>query len=161
MQTLYVMCGIPASGKSTLSKQISEQFNMVRLSLDEMGYVRQHKLISHVVNTLKDGKSVVADSLYTKKQWRTELFQSVQHIKCRCVLLYMTTSLDECIRRNQGRENTLPDFVIEHLYNSIEPPTLDEGWDEIIFINNDEDIKNLENNINNNIKNNIENLNLL
>lgn len=127
------MCGSPGSGKSTLSKQIANEQNLVRLSLDEMGYIRQHKLIPHVVDALKEGKSVVADSLYTKKQWRTELLQAVENLGCRCVLLRMSTPLDECIRRNRGRDGALPDFVIEDIYNSIEPPTLDEGWDEILY----------------------------
>lgn len=127
------MCGSPGSGKSTLSKQIANEQNLVRLSLDEMGYIRQHKLIPHVVDALKEGKSVVADSLYTKKQWRTELLQAVENLGCRCVLLRMDTPLDECIRRNRGRDGALPDFVIEDIYNSIELPTLDEGWDEILY----------------------------
>ena len=133
MQTLYVMCGVPASGKSTLSKKIANEQNLVRFSLDEMGYIRQHKLIPHVVDALKEGKSVIADSLYTKEKWRTELLQAVKFIGCRSVLLRMSTPLDECIRRNAGRENALPDFVIEDIYNSIEPPSLEEGWDEIIL----------------------------
>lgn len=133
MQTLYVMCGIPGSGKSTLSKKIANELNIVRFSLDEMGYIRQHKLIPHVIDALKEGKSVIADSLYTKEKWRTELLQIVKPIGCRCVLLRMSTALDECIRRNHGRDGALPDFVIEDIYNSIEPPTLDEGWDEIIL----------------------------
>lgn len=127
------MCGSPGSGKSTLSKQIANEQNLVRLSLDEMGYIRQYKLIPHVVDALKEGKSVVADSLYTKKQWRTELLQAVENLGCRCVLLRMSTPLDECIRRNRGRDGALPDFVIEDIYNSIELPTLDEGWDEILY----------------------------
>lgn len=127
------MCGSPGSGKSTLSKQIANEQNLVRLSLDEMGYIRQHKLIPHVVDALKEGKSVVADSLYTKKQWRTELLQAVENLGCRCVLLRMSTPLDECIRRNRGRDGALPDFVIEDIYNSIESPTPNEGWDEILY----------------------------
>ena len=133
MQTLYVMCGSPGSGKSTLSKQIANEQNLVRLSLDEMGYIRQHKLIPHIMDALKEGKSVVADSLYTKKQWRTELLQAVKNLGCRCVLLRMSTPLDECICRNRGRDGALPDFVIEDIYSSIESPTLDEGWDEILY----------------------------
>lgn len=133
MQTLYVTCGIPASGKSTLSKNLANKLGIVRFSLDEMGYIRQHKLIPHIVSALQEGKSVVADSLYTKEKWRTELLQAVKSIGCRCVLLRISTPLDECIHRNAERENALPNFVIENIYNSFEPPTLDEGWDEIIY----------------------------
>lgn len=133
MQTLYVMCGIPGSGKSTLSKQIAVEHNLVRFSLDEMRYVRQHKLIPHILDALQKGKSVVADSLYTKRKWRIELLESVKNIGCKCILLYMSTPFNECISRNNKRENVLPNFMIESIYNSMEIPTLDEGWDDIIL----------------------------
>ena len=133
MQILYVMCGIPSSGKTTLSKKLANELNLVRLSLDEMKYTRQNKLIPHVVNALKEGKSVVVDSLYTKRQWRIDLLKAVKHIDCKCVLMCMFTTLEECINRNIGRENELPDFVIKDIYNSIEAPSLDEGWDKIIY----------------------------
>lgn len=137
MRTLYVMCGIPGSGKSTLSKQIANKHNAVRLSLDEMGYVRQFKLIPHLVEVLERGESVVADSLYTKLQWRTELLDAVKGIECKRVLICMNTPLDVCIQRNRGREKPLPDFVVEHQFEQFEKPTLDEGWDEIITVKED------------------------
>lgn len=137
MKILYVMCGIPGSGKSTLSKQIANKHNAVRLSLDEMNYVRQFKLIPHVIENLENGESVVADSLYTKLQWRTELLEAVKNIECRRVLICMDTPLDVCIQRNRGRENPLPDFVVEHQPEKYEKPTLEEGWDEIIYIKED------------------------
>lgn len=134
MKTLYVMCGIPGSGKSTFSRQIADRYNAVRLSLDEMNYVRQFKLIPHVIDVLNEGNSVVADSLYTQKQWRTELLEAVKGIECRRVLICMDTPLDVCVQRNQSRGHPLPDYMVEHLFKKYEKPTLDEGWDEIINV---------------------------
>ena len=137
MNTLYVMCGIPGSGKSTLSKRIADDYDVTRFSLDEMGYVRQFKLIPHIVEVLKRRESVVADSLYTKTQWRTELLEAVKDIECKRVLVYMNTPLDVCIQRNRGRKKPLPDFVVEHQFEQFEKPTLEEGWDEIIYVKED------------------------
>ena len=131
------MCGIPGSGKTTLSKQIADEYIAVRLSLDEMGYVRQFKLIPHIIEALENGESVVADSLYTKKQWRTEILEAVKGIECKRVLVCMNTPLDICILRNRGREKPLPDFVVEYQFEKYEKPTLDEGWDEIIYVDTD------------------------
>lgn len=137
MKTLYVMCGIPGSGKSTLSKQIADKYNATRLSLDEMGYVRQFKLIPYIISGLENEESVVVDSLYTKLQWRTELLDAVKNIECKRILVYLNTSLDVCIQRNRGRETPLPDFVVEHQFERFEKPTHDEGWDEIIYVKED------------------------
>lgn len=137
MNTLYVMCGIPGSGKSTLSKRIADDYDVTRFSLDEMGYVRQFKLIPHIVEVLERGESVVADSLYTKLQWRTELLDAVKDIECRRVLICMDTPLCVCLQRNRGRKNPLPDFVIEHQFEKYEKPALEEGWDEIIYVKED------------------------
>lgn len=137
MNILYVMCGIPGSGKSTLSKKIASENDAVRFSLDEMGYVRQHKLIPHIVEALKNGESVVADSLYIKAQWRAELLEAVKDMDIKRVLLYMDVPLDVCIQRNRGREYPLHDFVVEHQFERFEPPALEEGWDEIIYVKED------------------------
>lgn len=126
--------GPPGSGKTTLSKQIAEELNYERFSLDEMGYFSHSELIPHITETLKSGKSVVTDSVYTYSKWRKELLNAISDISCEKVCVVMNTPLDECLRRNAQRPNPLPDFVVESIYKSFEHPTLEEGWDEIIYI---------------------------
>jgi predicted kinase len=36
MQTLYILCGIPFSGKTTLAKKISKDGDCIRIDLDEV-----------------------------------------------------------------------------------------------------------------------------
>lgn len=133
MITLYLFCGAPASGKSTLSKQIAEQHNAERISFDERHYMRHNEMISPIVEALTNGENVVADSVFAYVKQRKMILDAVKDIPCRKVLIHMTTPLDECLRRNANRKNHLPDFVVESFFQSIEPPTLDEGWDEIIL----------------------------
>ena len=47
----------------------------------------------------------------------------------------MTTPFEECISRNaQRQEHRLPNFVIYHLNQEYQPPSLEEGWDDIQYI---------------------------
>lgn len=131
--TLYLFCGAPASGKSTLSKQMAEQCNAERISFDERHYMRHNEMIPPILEALEDGKNVVADSLFAYVKQRKMILEALKDVSCRKILVCMTTPLDECLRRNANRKNHLPDFVVESFFQSIEPPTLEEGWDEILY----------------------------
>lgn len=90
------------------------------------------EMIDPILGCLSSKGKVVVDSVYPEKRQREQLIQSVNDIECQKTLVYMTTPLEECIKRNRQRPNPLPDFVVESIHKTFEPPTLDEGWDEII-----------------------------
>jgi tRNA uridine 5-carbamoylmethylation protein Kti12 len=137
MITLYIFCGIPASGKSTLSKQITKEHNAERISFDERNYMRHAEMIPPIIEALTNGKNVVADSVYHRVKQRTAVLDAVKDIPCRKILICMDTSLEECLQRNANRENRLPDFMVESFHQTFEQPTLSEGWDEIIIVKED------------------------
>lgn len=94
----------------------------------------QHEeLIQPVIEALQRNSNVVIDALFTRIVWRKMILEAIKNFDCKRTLIYMDTPLEECLRRNSQRHNPLPDFVVESIYNSIEPPTLDEGWDEILY----------------------------
>lgn len=128
---LIIFCGSPASGKTTLSKMISEERNVVRLSFDEMGYLQHKELIRPIIDALKNTENVVVDAVFTRISQRKLILDATKDIDCKRILIYMDTPLEECLRRNAQRPNPLPDFMVRDIYNSIELPTLDEGWDDI------------------------------
>lgn len=134
MTTLFLFCGCPASGKTTLSKRMAEEYSAERISFDERHCIRHSDMIPPILEALNSGKNVVADSVFAFTKHRTAILEAIKNIPCRKVIVYMTTPLDECLRRNANRKNRLPDFVVESFFRSMEKPTLDEGWDEIIII---------------------------
>lgn len=94
----------------------------------------QHKeLIFPVMQTLTNNQSVIIDSVFTYAKWRKQILDAISNICCNKICIYMDTPLDECIRRNARRSKPLPEFVVRSIYNSIEPPSINEGWDEIIY----------------------------
>lgn len=92
------------------------------------------QMCEDIAEDLRKGNAVVCDDLHTLKRWRLDLLKAVSGIECRKVLVVMDTPVDECLRRNAKRSFHLPDTVIHHLSKSYEAPTLDEGWDEIVYV---------------------------
>lgn len=130
---LFIFCGSPASGKTSLSKKISEEQKATRYSFDEMHCFQHKELVSPIIHSLLMGENVVVDALFTRIIQRKMILEATKNINCEKILIFMDTPLEECIRRNTQRPNPLPEFMIRDIYNSIEIPTLDEGWDDIWY----------------------------
>jgi tRNA uridine 5-carbamoylmethylation protein Kti12 len=133
MTNLIVFCGIPASGKTTLSKQVAEEYRANRYSFDEMRCLQHKELIPFIKQSLKDGNNTVVDSTYTLKRARTDLLEAIKDINCKKTLISMSTPLEECIHRNKQRKYPVPQHLIETISSSMQPPSIDEGWDEILY----------------------------
>lgn len=134
------MCGIPASGKTTLSKQLKKENNAVLHCFDDLEgshsfskYLQvRANMWDEIIKELLSGNNVICDDTHHKKQWRINLLNTI-NTPCKKVLVVMTTPLEECLKRNINREARLPNFILHDIYNNFEVPTLDEGWDEIIY----------------------------
>lgn len=134
MLTLYVMCGVPGSGKTTRSKQMAEEHGLTRISYDELRCRHQSEFIRPAVAALRDGKDTIMDSTNLRISERKNILQAVADIPCKKVVVFMDTSLQECMYRNAHREARLLNIVVEGMYRIMQKPTLAEGWDEIIVI---------------------------
>ena len=86
-QTMLVCCGPPASGKSTFSKGLPDNFK--RFSLDEMTKAKAKKSIK---KAYADGFSIVVDSTNPTEQHRKEWFDLVSDDIPKKVV-YFTTCL--------------------------------------------------------------------
>ena len=137
---LIVLCGIPGSGKTTLSEELAKKYNANIYHFDE--YPGAHhpqkadqahrQMWSDIAQDLKNGNNVVCDDLHTKKIWRSNILNSLKDKECKKILVVLDTKLDECLKRNSNRKHKLPDFILHDLFRKYEHPSLDEGWDEII-----------------------------
>ena len=137
--TIHVICGIQGSGKTTLAKQLAFKHKAVLYSYDTLpkGHCSNDAhpaMYEHIKRDLKKDKTVVCDDLNITKKNRQTLLNALRDVEFKKVLHVMQTSLDVCLERNRRRDyNRLPDVILRHCYKKYEPPTLDEGWDEIIY----------------------------
>ena len=139
--SVYVLCGIPASGKSTLSTQLATEYNAKLHHFDEYPnsfhpekYKEAlYKMWSNVSQELKSGDNVICDNVHVTKEMRLDILNAISSISCEKICVVLLTPFEECLKRNANREARLPDFVLYDLYNKFELPTLDEGWDDIWY----------------------------
>lgn len=138
---LYIMCGPPGSGKTTYSQQLAQQLNAKLYCYDDIPqssnpkkFEMLHKQMwSDILQDLQQGFDVVCDDLHTTLKQRSDILRALKSVECKKVLIVMTTPIWLCLERNQNRPNHLPDMVITSIHKTFEQPTLEEGWDEIIF----------------------------
>ena len=127
MAILYVMCGIPGSGKSTWVKNNLTPFDKhvsrddIRFSMIKEGeeYFSKEKKVfeqfcTDIIANLNKGYNVYADKIY-------------------CI--EMPTPVSVALERNEGRKDQglryVPPSAIKRMYSQYEDPTYEEGFDEI------------------------------
>lgn len=155
---LYIMIGIPGSGKSTYAKNhfpnavyISRdeiRFNLV--SENEEYFSKEDKVFSEFIyminKNLSIGKDVIADATHLNPRSRTKLFShlNINPTKTEIIAVVMRTPLEVCLDRNENRKGTrsyVPPQVIKNMYSSFKEPTmkeLDTIVDMVYFISSKE-----------------------
>jgi predicted kinase len=141
--SLLIVCGLPGSGKSTLSKRLRHLFDTklfmsddVRRELPEcsahsgpvpygQGIYRPEmrgRVYAHLLNLaqeeLKRGRSVVLDATFTRRKWREEAVRLASDTGSN-ILFFECTSTKETLLTRLGRRRTgdgsLSDARPEHL----------------------------------------------
>lgn len=142
METV-IFCGIQATGKTTFYK---EKFfkTHIHISLDLLKTRnRENKFISTCIETQQ---RFVVDNTNPTKEERAKYISVAKANKFKVIGYYFKSQIQEALKRNSqrfGKEN-IPEVGIRGTFNKLEIPTLDEGFDELYFVeikNNDFNIK--------------------
>lgn len=150
--TIYVMVGLPASGKTTYANMLcKENPDIIIHSSDKLReelygdittqehnadiFVELHKRIKH---DLSVGKNVIYDATNISKKRRRAFLSELKNIKCKKICVCMATPYECCLDYNKERNRHVPEDVIKRMYTHWCPPSLDEGFDEVnlIYSNN-------------------------
>lgn len=143
---LYMLCGLPASGKSAWAESNKDNLNATIYSSDairqELGDVNDQSKNEDVFNILhkriKDdlinGKNVIYDATNLKRKNRLHFFRQIQEIHCKKICMLFATPYEICLKNNKNRERHVPEEVIKRMYLNFETPWYSEGFDDIEIV---------------------------
>ena len=150
MPTVYVLVGVPGSGKSTWIRNQDWTLGLTVVSTDAFveDYARsQGKTYSEVfdeymptavdlmakqvVFAREHNHTIIWDQTSTTIASRAKKFRMLPDYK-HIAVVFPTPNADELAARLAGRPGKIiPDHVVSNMIDQFEQPTLEEGFDEI------------------------------
>lgn len=157
--------GLPASGKTTWAKEQLHKGNIVRINKDDLRAMLNNgkwsKVNEQIVLKIRDqatiaalnkGYSVIIDdtNLHDKHYKRMQEIAK-EYSNCEVEIKEFTdVSLEECIKRDLKRENSVGEKVIKDMYNAflapkIESPKYDPKKEDIVIVDVDGTLAHINN----------------
>lgn len=144
MGKLYVVIGLPAAGKDywiehnkskddivVSSDAIREEIFGDVNNQDHNGEVFDI-MFSRTREALANGKNVYYNATNINRKRRINFLKNFKNYEK--IAIVMCIPIEICHRRNEKRERVVPYSVIERMYKSFQPPSMDEGFDSIYYI---------------------------
>ena len=138
MLQLVIFVGLPGSGKSTYYFAHFAQTH-AHVSKDLMPDARRRddRQTMVIEKALAEGQSVVVDNTNPSREVRAPLIALGKRHGARIIAYYFECSVRVAIVRNEQREGKgrVPKVAIFTTQKKLQPPALDEGFDEVHVIN--------------------------
>lgn len=152
MPTLYMLVGVPASGKSTWAKQnrgdalVASSDDYIEKQAEKMGttysdvfddYIKAAN--NHAIETARrafsDKLDLIWDQTNLTKNGRRNKLKMVPKDYKKIAVFFPTPHIDVLKNRLGNRPGkNIPDYVINTMIKTIEKPTTDEGFNEVIVV---------------------------
>ena len=149
-QKVFLLAGVPGSGKSTWIRQQIDIYggtwcsrDAVRFSMvkeDEPYFSQEDRVfqswIAQIQNAINRGEDVYIDATHINANSRRKVLKRLKLNGAELIGVNMMIPLNESIRRNnlrEGREK-VPESVITKMYYDFSPITMAEGFDTITNI---------------------------
>jgi O-phosphoseryl-tRNA(Sec) kinase len=148
---LLALCGLPASGKTTLAEEIRTNLKpRTRVEIVSTDQWRDKEYCSkfqpekeHAVRQsalettreiLSNGKSVIHDDTNYYSSMRHELYSIAKETVCAFAVVYVSTPLEVALKWNQSRGVPIPKEVILKIADNFEPPGSKYEWDKPVAV---------------------------
>ncbi|HTP06714.1 MAG TPA: ATP-binding protein [Anaerolineae bacterium] len=145
MTTLYVLIGLPGSGKSTWARQNVDRLHAVVVGSDEVRREFQangqnplngDRVFAEVErrarSLLQADQSVILDATHFLRKYRTYTLHLARDTRARRVAIWFDVPLDICLQRNDQRSNLtfgdeqVPKDVVRRMADLLQSPGRDE-----------------------------------
>jgi len=152
---LLIMCGLPSSGKTTISRSVAALFEdkhgvptMVissddfreMLSYSAMGFQPEREASvksfyeKAIAAALEQGFLVISDDMNYYKSMRSDLRQIAKRSNADYDIVYVDTPVEQAVKWNQERGSPIPSSLIEEINQKFDPPKGDYKWDTPIAV---------------------------
>ncbi len=147
--TLYLLLGLPGSGKTTAAREISKLTGAIHLSSDTYRLSlfkkpiftqTEHdelykKLDEECARLLNDGTSVVYDANLNRFEHRSEKYQLARHVQAESKLLWLMVPKGTAKQRRLATQTEVlvpagetPDTMFDRIADIFEPPHKNEAY---------------------------------
>lgn len=139
---LYMMVGVPGSGKSYIANTLNAPVvssDAIRAELfgSEEDQTHNGEVFNEVYNRIRKyllaGTSCVYDATNLSRKRRKSFLKELP-AGVKKAAIVAATELDIILEQNASRSRKVPEDVIMRMYKQITLPRLDEGWDSIHII---------------------------
>ena len=128
-----MICGLPGTGKTTIARQVvNTNSSYVVHSLDEVrkdlgftAYDEKRNFLAFIefnyrmVASLKNGSNVIADTNFTTKQLRREIYEISKYYQCELMVVECVAPEQTAKKRIQSR---VADYRVEPQYTETNDP---------------------------------------
>lgn len=128
MATLYLMVGLPCSGKTTRAKELENELSALRLTPDEWhvslfghdihdpDHDKRHNIIEErlweiAIRALSLGTNIILDFGFWSKEEREYFRWQAKKIGARSEIIFMDVEKEELMRRVRVRNENLTDSI--------------------------------------------------
>lgn len=138
MGVVYMMCGLPGSGKSTFAKNLVNSGTYISSDdireelFGDASVQKNGKLVFDVFyfrakNCLKNGEDVILDATFIDKKSRKQMFEKLGNDH-KYIAYVIDCGVDYAKHNNSLRDRVVPDEVIEKMNKRFVHPSIDEGF---------------------------------
>ena len=134
---IIIFCGIQATGKTSF--YLSRFFRShVHLSLDILNTRNREQRFMDVC--FQTQQAFVIDNTNLTKADREKYITQAKQYKYKVVAYYFQSKIDDALQRNSYREGkqNIPEVAVRGAFNKLEIPSLNEGFDELYYVEIDE-----------------------